>query len=71
MNQAFTVYNERRNVLIASIKEIHPDKKGIVALFSGFEGERYAFRQESTFYYFTGLVEPACSLTIDLEGTAV
>lgn len=66
----FSLYALRRKELVRLLKEKYPAvKKGKVVLFAGFETERYAFRQESNFYYFTGIVEPGVVLTIDLDGS--
>ncbi len=54
--------------LLADIKQTHPDKKGVVLLFAGFEDDKHRFVQESSFYYLTGLHEPAVVLMIDLDG---
>ena len=43
-------------------------KKAAALLFAGFETERYTFRQESSFYYLTGLEEPAVALLISPQG---
>ena len=68
---SYTPFIERRNLLLKALKDAHPDKKGLVVLFAGFEGERYRFRQESTFYYMTGLEEPACVFVMKDEGPSV
>jgi len=62
------IYAARRKDLINYIKEEHADKQGIVALFADFETDRVRFRQESSFYYFTGVTEPGVVLTIDMDG---
>lgn len=63
------VYKTRRHELLSMVKEHNPSvKKGMIALFAGFEHERVAFRQESSFYYFTGIKEPGCVFTIDFQG---
>jgi len=63
----FAVYKERRDTLITAIKEAHPkNSNGIVVLFGGFEQDGYAFKQERSFYYLTGIEEPATALTLDL-----
>ena len=67
----YTIYSERRELLHKRIQETYPGNKGIVVLFGGFEEERYRFRQESTFYYFTGLEEPACALVMEDDGSSV
>jgi len=59
---------DRRKRLIEIIKQQHPDKKGPVFLWANFEKDAIPFRQESTFYYFTGIKEPAVALCIDDDG---
>src|ERR1700730_17590593 len=44
------------------------DQKGIVLLFAGFEQSGLKFKQESSFYYFTGINEPACVWMSDFTG---
>ena len=62
------VYKRRRNTLVERIQETHSDKKdGLLLLFANFESERAVFRQESSFYYLTGIVEPASTLLIDVK----
>jgi Xaa-Pro aminopeptidase len=62
------VYKKRRNTLISRIKKEYADKKdGVVLLFANFETERLVFRQESSFYYLTGITEPASALMIDTK----
>src|SRR5579871_149554 len=66
--QNFSVYKERRQQLIQSIKDQYPNKQGIVMLFAGFESSGTVFRQESSFYYLTGIREPGVVLVMDLGG---
>ncbi len=54
--------------LLADIKQTYPNQKGTVVLFAGFEDDKARFVQESSFYYLTGLQEPAAVLMIDLDG---
>lgn len=63
------LYKERREQLIKLIKQAHPTiTQGSVMLFGGFEGEKHRFRQESSFYYLTGIEEPGVAVRIDLSG---
>lgn len=64
----FSLYAERRKKLVEKIKEQWPDKNGILVFFADFETDRVSFRQESSFYYLTGIREPGVVLTIDLDG---
>lgn len=65
----FSVPILRRKELLAMVKQEYPAiKKGAILLLAGFENERVAFRQESSFYYLTGITEPSIAVLIDLEG---
>lgn len=64
------LFKERRNELIRMIREQHPHKDGIVVLFGNFEQDGHPFKQERSFYYFTGIKEPAAALTINLDTNA-
>lgn len=66
--QDYGVFTLRVKDLVARIQEAYPDKQGKLVLFAGFETEGRRFFQESSFYYYTGLQEPAVVLTIDLTG---
>src|SRR3972149_694147 len=67
----FSLYKTRRNELIKAIgKEFPTIKKGAVLLFGDFEHDRLVFRQESSFYYLTGIEEPGVVLLLDLQGKA-
>jgi Xaa-Pro aminopeptidase len=62
-------YVSRRVELIKNIVKNHPQvSHGAVLLFAAFENEKQAFRQESSFYYYTGISEPGVALWIDLTG---
>lgn len=63
-------FAERRNSLIEQIKTTHNTKTGAVLLFAGLEHDRVRFRQDSTFYYFTGIEEPGVALWLTLDGHA-
>lgn len=64
----FSVNVLRRRDLITAIKQEHAGKDGVVLLFAGFESDGTRFKQESSFFYYTGLVEPGLVLAIDLQG---
>ncbi len=67
---SYAPYIERRKLLHNAIKAAHPSKKGSVVLFAAFEQHKHAFRQESTFFYLTGLEEPATIMVMDDDGTS-
>ncbi len=58
------MYAERRKLL----QKVLP-RKGAIVLFADFEEEKIPFRQDSSFYYFTGLEEPGAVLVIDTVGS--
>ncbi len=58
----------RRQDLSALISQEYPEKKGAIVLFGAFEHDRTKFRQESSFYYLTGITEPGAVVVIDLQG---
>ncbi|MFC1842094.1 aminopeptidase P N-terminal domain-containing protein [Candidatus Dependentiae bacterium] len=69
VGESYAVYQERRERLILEIKKEYPGvKNGRVVLFSSFEKPDVVFRQESTFYYFSGLEESGLAMIIDMDG---
>ena len=66
-----SIFSQRRKKLIEKVRSTYADKQGAIVLFAGFEYERNRFRQESTFYYFTGLHEPAVVLIMHTDGRQV
>ncbi len=69
--QDFSLFALRRKELIKRVKEQFKNAQGKIVLFAGFEKECAAFRQESSFYYFTGIEEPGVALVIDLESEKI
>lgn len=65
--QNFSLFKERRNALITLVKNKYPNQKGHIVLFANFEQEAIPFKQESSFYYLTGISEPTLALIIDSE----
>lgn len=66
-----SLYGLRVKDLIRLIQEHYPAvKKGTVVLFGALENERYRFRQESSFYYLTGIQEPAAVALFNFDGTS-
>jgi len=67
----YDLFKSRRQKLLRSIMDEHKTDKGVVLISAGFETDRYVFRQESSFYYLTGLTEPAIILCMFLDGREV
>lgn len=66
-----SLYKLRAKDLLAMIKnEYSQIKNGAIVLFGAFENERYRFRQESSFYYLTGITEPGAVVVINLDGAS-
>ncbi len=65
-------YLERREELVRRIRERYPESQnGIIILIGAFEQEHYRFSQDSSFYYFTGIDEPGCVLTLTPHNHAI
>lgn len=62
------MYKVRRKKLLQAVKKEHAVDQGAIVLFADFENERHPFRQESSFYYLTGITEPGAVFVIDLSG---
>jgi Xaa-Pro aminopeptidase len=67
----FSLFKGRRQRLVEEIKQKYNVSKGVVIIAAGFELERHLFRQESSFYYLTGIVEPAAVLCLYLDGREI
>ncbi len=68
-DQDFSIYKARRKELVQAVKQAHvTDDQGLIMLIAGFENDRYAFWQESSFFYYTGLTEPGAVLVMDFSG---
>ncbi len=68
MKKDYSIFIDRRKKLVDIIKQKHSNKKGVVLLFAGFENHHYRFRQDSTLYYYSGLIEPGMVLSMSFEG---
>jgi Xaa-Pro aminopeptidase len=62
------IYRNRRSVLLERIASEYPSKQGALVLFAGFEHDGAPFRQESSFFYLSGIAEPGVVLFVDLDG---
>ncbi|MCK4651320.1 aminopeptidase P N-terminal domain-containing protein [Candidatus Babeliales bacterium] len=68
----YQIFKQRRDYLLSLLRKEFPLlKKGIIFLFADFESERTVFRQDSSFYYLTGITEPGAVLLICLDGRQV
>jgi Xaa-Pro aminopeptidase len=65
-----SIYKKRREELLKKIDNKKIDN-GFVLFFAYFENDKERFRQESSFYYFTGLEEPGAIFFMDLHGNEV
>ena len=64
---ATQVYIDRRKELVDRVKKKYKNtESGIILLIADFEEECRRFRQDASFYYYTGIEEPACMLIIDV-----
>jgi Xaa-Pro aminopeptidase len=61
-------FKERREKLLKLIKDEYQTEKGAIVLFGSFELPASKFKQESSFYYFTGINEPGSVLFMSLDG---
>ncbi|HSW73608.1 MAG TPA: aminopeptidase P N-terminal domain-containing protein, partial [Candidatus Limnocylindria bacterium] len=68
--QSFDMYIQRRKELARLVQQNNPGKQGTIFIFAGFEQSSTAFRQESSFYYLTGIKEPGVVLVLGLDGTS-
>jgi len=63
-------FQQRRDQLLEIIGNKYADTDiGAVALFANFETGSCKFKQESSFYYFTGINEPGAAMLLSLDGT--
>ena len=68
----FSLFKNRRTKLVEQIKEQYPgNPHGVVLIAAGFELDRHVFRQESSFYYLTGVLEPAAVLCMHFDGREI
>lgn len=65
---SYALYKQRRERLLEMIRVRYTVDHGVVLLFAGFENGRTVFRQESSFFYLTGVTEPGAVLWLDLDG---
>ena len=62
-------FKARRTKVIEQIKKLNPKiESGVLLLIADFESTRYPFKQESSFYYLTGISEPAVVMCCYFNG---
>lgn len=70
--KSFDRFKNRRNRIVNEIKSKRSElKKSALLVIADFETARYLFRQESSFYYLTGINEPAVVLCSYFDGPEV
>lgn len=67
----FDRYHERRQRLVHDVKELIPHGADALIVIVGNFESHVAFRQESSFYYLTGITEPGMVLTLDMCGRSM
>ena len=66
----YSIFRERRDQVVNFLNRENPNlSSGVIVLFADFETDRYVFRQESSFYYLTGITEPGAVLLMFLDGS--
>jgi Xaa-Pro aminopeptidase len=56
---------DRRKELVSRVEKTYT-KEGVILLLASFEKECHVFKQDPSFWYFTGIEEPAAALMIDV-----
>lgn len=69
----YSEFTQRRKAFAQKVKDQYKDLESParIILFAGFEDDRTPFRQDSSFYYLTGIEEPGTVLMMDLEGNSI
>ena len=68
MQNMNTIYKKRRDALIELVKAAHGNIPGPIMLFAPCDDPGRSFVQDSSFYYFSGIVEPASVIILhDLQ----
>ena len=68
---SYEVYQKRRIELAKKVKKENnniENGNGLIVIFASFEDPDVSFKQDSTFYYFTGLEDSGFVMTIDMDG---
>ena len=65
-----SLYERRTKDLLEIIKKQYPQAhQGCIMFVASFENSRTTFRQDSSFYYFTGITEPGVVYMLDVDGS--
>jgi Xaa-Pro aminopeptidase len=68
----YQLFALRRKDLLAQVKQNYPHvKNGTLIFFAAYERGTLRFEQESSFYYLTGLIEPAAVLVMHSDGKTI
>jgi len=66
---SYRVYQERRSELVKRVKkEYHQVENGLLVFFASFECSDVIFRQDASFFYFTGLSNGGLAFTVGMDG---
>ena len=72
VSKNYSLFKNRRKQIVEFIKRENPYLKSfLIVFFADFENDRSVFRQESSFFYLTGINEPGVILTIDSQGKEI
>src|SRR3989338_1292790 len=61
-------YKKRRDALVELVRAEHHAFSGPIVLFAPTDDPNRSFVQDSSFYYFSGIVEPASVMTLTDDG---
>lgn len=68
----YSLFKSRREQVLDFLKREYADtSSGMIILFADAESDRSVFRQESSFYYLTGITEPGAVYCLCLDGKDV
>ncbi|MCF7899057.1 Xaa-Pro peptidase family protein [Candidatus Babeliales bacterium] len=68
----YSLFKNRREQVLDFLRRENPElKNSMMMLFADYENSRNVFRQESSFYYLTGITEPGAVLCSYLDGTEI
>lgn len=62
--------NTERDIYVQRRKALIEQTQAPVLLGASFEDARIKFHQDSTFFYYTGIIEPGCFCVLEVDGTS-